>query len=48
MRWLGKTSAGHSIATRAELNAMLVDEIQGLADLLAFDQAQNIAPGYCA
>src|SRR5512139_1853121 len=41
LRWLGKTSAGQFIATRAELNAMLVDEIQGLADLLAFDQAQE-------
>ncbi len=39
MRWLGKTSSGQLIATRAELNAALVDEIQGLADLLAFDQA---------
>jgi len=41
LRWLGKTSAGQWIATRAELNAVLVDEIQGLADLLAFDQAQE-------
>jgi ATP-binding cassette subfamily C protein CydC len=41
LRWLGKTSAGQWIATRAELNAMLVDEIQGLADLLAFDQAHE-------
>jgi ATP-binding cassette subfamily C protein CydC len=40
MRWLGKTSSQQFIATRAELNALLVDEIQGLADLLAFDQAQ--------
>ena len=40
MRWLGKTSSSQFIATRAELNALLVDEIQGLADLLAFDQAQ--------
>jgi ATP-binding cassette subfamily C protein CydC len=39
MRWLGKTSASQFIATRAELNALLVDEIQGLADLLAFDHA---------
>ena len=29
------------IATRAELNALLVDEIQGIADLLSFDQAQQ-------
>jgi ATP-binding cassette, subfamily C, bacterial CydC len=41
MRWLGKASSSQFIATRAELNAQLVDEIQGLADLLAFDQAQT-------
>src|SRR5512139_301289 len=41
MRWLGKTSSSQFIATRAELNALLVDEIQGVADLLAFDQAQT-------
>jgi ATP-binding cassette subfamily C protein CydC len=41
MRWLGKKPSGQLIATRAELNAMLVDEIQGLADLLAFDQADE-------
>lgn len=29
------------ITTRAELNAVLVDEIQGIADLLAFDQASQ-------
>jgi ATP-binding cassette subfamily C protein CydC len=40
MRWLGQSSSGRFIATRAELNALLVDEIQGVADLLAFDQAQ--------
>jgi ATP-binding cassette, subfamily C, bacterial CydC len=41
MRWLGKSSSGQFIATRAELNALLVDEIQGMADLLAFDQADT-------
>ena len=41
MRWLGRKSSGDFIATRAELNALLIDEIQGLADLLAFDQAQT-------
>ena len=41
MRWLGKKSSGDFIAARAELNALLIDEIQGLADLLAFDQAQT-------
>ena len=29
------------ITTRAELNAVLVDEIQGIADLLAFDQSSQ-------
>src|SRR5512139_2552719 len=41
MRWLGKKPSGQLIATRADLNALLVDEIQGLADLLAFDQANE-------
>ncbi len=41
MRWLGTTSSRRFIATRAELNAVLVDEIQGVADLLAFDRAQT-------
>lgn len=40
MRWLGKEPAGQLIATRAELNALLVDEVQGLADLLVFDQTK--------
>ena len=37
-RWISKQPAAALIATRAELNALLVDEIQGVADLLAFDQ----------
>ena len=41
MRWLGKQPAGQLIVTRAELNALLVDEIQGIADLLVFDQADR-------
>ncbi len=41
MRWLGKKPSSQLIATRAELNAMLVDQIQGLADLMAFDQADE-------
>ncbi len=41
MRWLGKKPSSQLITTRAELNALLVDEIQGLADLLAFDQANE-------
>ena len=39
MRWLGRQPAAQFIATRAELHAALIDEIQGLADLLVFDQA---------
>ncbi len=39
MRWLGKRPASQFIAKRAELNALLIDEIQGLPDLLAFDRA---------
>ncbi len=41
MQWLGKKPSSDLITTRAELNALLVDEIQGLADLLAFDQANE-------
>jgi ATP-binding cassette subfamily C protein CydC len=37
-RWLGREPSGQLIATRAELNASMVDEIQGSADLLAFGQ----------
>ena len=37
MRWLGRRSAGDLIAARGELGALLVDEIQGLGDLLVFD-----------
>ena len=42
-RWLSKRPAIRLINTRAELNALLVDEIQGLPDLLAFDQTQQHA-----
>jgi ABC-type transport system involved in cytochrome bd biosynthesis fused ATPase/permease subunit len=38
-RWLSRQPAAALIATRAEINATLVDEIQGLADVLSFDQA---------
>jgi ATP-binding cassette, subfamily C, bacterial CydC len=38
MRWLGKRTAGELIVTRSELNATLVDEIHGGAELLIFDQ----------
>jgi ATP-binding cassette subfamily C protein CydC len=42
-RWLSQRPATTLIATRADLNALLVDEIQGLPDLLSFDQAQQHA-----
>ena len=34
---LGKETAGEIVAVRSELNAVLVDEVQGAADLLVFD-----------
>lgn len=37
--WLSRQPNAAVVATRAELNAALVDEIQGLADVLAFGQA---------
>ena len=40
-RGLSRAPAYASIATRAELNALLVDEVQGLADLVALDQADS-------
>lgn len=40
-RWISKRPAAALITTRAELNAVLVDEIQGIADLLSFDQARR-------
>lgn len=40
-RWLSHQPAAHTITIRAELNATLVDEIQGLADLIAFGQSPN-------
>ena len=36
-RWVSKKPAAALIRTRAELNALWVDEIQGIADLLSFD-----------
>jgi len=42
-RWLSQRPATTLIATRADLNALLVDEIQGLPDLIAFDQTQQHA-----
>jgi ATP-binding cassette, subfamily C, bacterial CydC len=38
---ISKQPAAELITTRAELNALLVDEIQGIADLLSFDQASD-------
>src|SRR5512136_2065597 len=40
-RWLSQHPATMLIATRADLSALLVDEIQGLPDLLSFDQTQQ-------
>ncbi|MDX1414570.1 MAG: thiol reductant ABC exporter subunit CydC [Candidatus Promineifilaceae bacterium] len=39
--WLARQPNADMINTRAELNATLVDEIQGLADVLAFGQAEQ-------
>jgi ATP-binding cassette subfamily C protein CydC len=36
--WLSRVPAGEMVATRATLNAALVDEIQGMADLVAYNQ----------
>ena len=38
-RWLSTQPAAQIIATRAELNARLVDAVQGMDDLIAFGQA---------
>ncbi|MFN8380188.1 MAG: thiol reductant ABC exporter subunit CydC [Anaerolineae bacterium] len=40
-RWVSLKPAGAVVALRSELNAALVDQIQGLSDLLAFDQAEQ-------
>lgn len=40
-RWLSRQPSEQLVASRAELNAALVDEIQGGADLLAFNQDQT-------
>ncbi len=37
-RWLSRQPAAQSVSTRAELNATLVDTVQGIADLLSFGQ----------
>jgi thiol reductant ABC exporter CydC subunit len=40
-RWLSRQPAAELIAARAELNASLVDEIQGIADLLTYGQEET-------
>jgi ATP-binding cassette subfamily C protein CydC len=50
VQWLSRAPATHLVATRAELAATLVDEIQGMADLLvcgqeASHQARALALG---
>lgn len=39
-RWLSQQPAAELVATRAELNATLVDQVQGLPELLAYDVQQ--------
>ena len=39
-QWLGREPSGALIATRAELNARMVDQLQGAEDLLAFGQEE--------
>ena len=40
-RRMTRVPAQASVATRAELQALLVDEVQGIADLVALDQAET-------
>jgi ATP-binding cassette, subfamily C, bacterial CydC len=40
VRWLGKRTSVLLVATRAELNAAVTDQVQGCADLVIFDQRQ--------
>lgn len=40
-QWLSRQAAHAQIAQRSALNARLVDAVQGMADLLAFGQAQQ-------
>lgn len=37
-RWLSRQPAGEAVLARAELNATLVDQVQGMADMLACGQ----------
>jgi ATP-binding cassette, subfamily C, bacterial CydC len=40
-RWLSRRPAAYSIAGRAELNSVLVDQIQGISDLLVYGQERE-------
>jgi ATP-binding cassette, subfamily C, bacterial CydC len=40
-QWLGREPSGALITTRAELNARMVDQLQGEEDLLAFGQVET-------
>ena len=40
-RWLSKEVAERSVRTRGELSAVIVDEVNGLADLIALDRAEG-------
>jgi thiol reductant ABC exporter CydC subunit len=44
-RWLSRQPAAEAIAARAELNAVLVDQIQGMADLMAYGQEEAYQTG---
>ena len=44
--WLSRVPSAEMVATRAELNAALVDEIQGMADLVAYNQEVATRNGY--
>jgi ATP-binding cassette, subfamily C, bacterial CydC len=40
-RWIGRQPSRDLVTIRGELDAVLVDQVQGIADLVAFDQAQR-------
>jgi ATP-binding cassette subfamily C protein CydC len=40
-QWLGREPSGALIATRAELNARMVDQLQGAEELLSFGQEES-------
>ena len=43
-RWIGRQPSQDLVAVRAELNAVLVDQVQGIADLVAFDDGRAPSP----